>query len=363
LIRRGADSERTAGKLAAIRERPVVTLKIAWRIGDDVVPAPSAHFVLDPVRDKRGRVVRADFTWLAESLPDPIDLGRTLADHLELPDEDAEIALYLTDPSRLVQQRALTRGEIDDADRLLRSRRYFAETPEPMPATSQGSDDLNASVWAPPEDRHPAFQPTAEAGTKAYIDPNSVEFGAPEQLPPMAPPQLRDSSTSTQGGRDQPTAANAVSRPVAPTPPETVAATATGKRTEDTAVAIVIRYGWGLPDVVDVKDVQDANIGWDLEFHLRDGRMIPIEVKGSSGSGPFVLTANELNAARAYPDFMLYHVVDLTTPSRTRMRVFRDLGTRLTGDLMGAAGWAVTGWRQLGPVEIPVSQPEGVSPG
>ena len=83
--------------------------------------------------------------------------------------------------------------------------------------------------------------------------------------------------------------------------------------------------------------------------------MIPVEVKGSSGSGAFVLTANELEAARANPEFMLYHVVDLTSPDRTRMRVYAGLGERLTDNLVSAAGWAVTGWRDLAPLEIPVT--------
>ena len=68
-----------------------------------------------------------------------------------------------------------------------------------------------------------------------------------------------------------------------------------------------------------------------------------------------MLTANELDAARANPDFMLYHVVDLTSPDRTRMRVYEGLGARLTDDLVSAAGWAVTGWRDLAPLEIPVT--------
>ena len=114
------------------------------------------------------------------------------------------------------------------------------------------------------------------------------------------------------------------------------------------------RFGRGLSSVARVVDVQDQNLGWDLEFHMTDGTMIPVEVKGSSGSGPFVLTGNEWNAAREHPEYLLYHVVDLTTPARTRMRVYRGLSDRLTEDLVRAAGWAVTGWRSLEPEEIPV---------
>jgi hypothetical protein len=77
-------------------------------------------------------------------------------------------------------------------------------------------------------------------------------------------------------------------------------------------------------------------------------------VKGSSGGGSFVITANEWEAARAHADYTLYHVVDLTTPDKTRMRVFRGLRDRLTDDRVSAAGWAVTRWQELEPEEIPV---------
>jgi hypothetical protein len=53
--------------------------------------------------------------------------------------------------------------------------------------------------------------------------------------------------------------------------------------------------------------------------------------------------------------YVLYHVVDLTTPAKTRMRVFRNLGTRLKDEVVTAAGWAVTGWRTLEPDEIAVN--------
>jgi hypothetical protein len=86
-----------------------------------------------------------------------------------------------------------------------------------------------------------------------------------------------------------------------------------------------------------------------------DGTRVPVEVKGSSASGPFVITSNELLAAKERPGYVLYHVVDLTTPAKTRMRVFRNLGTRLTDDVVTAAGWAVTGWQVLEPDEIQVN--------
>ena len=111
-----------------------------------------------------------------------------------------------------------------------------------------------------------------------------------------------------------------------------------------------------MPDVASVRDVQLENKGWDLEFILRSGDVVPVEVKGSSGTGAFVITANEWEAARQNPAYVLYHVVNLTSPTSTRIRVFRNLGIHLAPSLVDAAGWAVTGWRDLEPDEIAVGQ-------
>ena len=122
--------------------------------------------------------------------------------------------------------------------------------------------------------------------------------------------------------------------------------------TEQRAIEVIKRLGRGLREVASVRDVQADNKGWDLEFVLRAGGFVPVEVKGSSGSGTFVITANELEAARQNPAYVLYHVVNLTSPANAQIRVFRNLGARLSPTVMEAAGWAITGWRQLEHDEI-----------
>jgi hypothetical protein len=44
------------------------------------------------------------------------------------------------------------------------------------------------------------------------------------------------------------------------------------------------------------------------------------------------------------------------------MRVFRNLKDRLKEEHVSAAGWAVTGWRNLEPEEIPVKPTAAATP-
>jgi hypothetical protein len=352
LLRRRADPEHTAARLARLSERPVAWLRLAWRMAEQRTDVADPRFVLEPRRDAKGRVVGGELIWTARLRPEPVHLAGAIAEHLDLPDDDAEIALFLTEPRRVVDQRGVTSGEIEDADRLLRSRRWFRDSRERTANAPPPPDErLDASRWeAPVEDQHaPESKAVSE---KTYIDPNAVVFGPAERVVAAEP---RTALVKRSAGRPQPgSASRPLARPLAPAGGEEAAAAASGKRTEETAIEIVKRFGNGLPDVVEVVDVQDDDRGWDLEFVMRDGGTIPVEVKGSSGSGPFVLTGNEWNAAREHADYVLYHVVDLTTPARTRMRVFRNLKDRLKEDHVSAAGWAVTGWRNLEPEQIPV---------
>jgi hypothetical protein len=284
-----------------------------------------------------------------------MELARGVAEHIGLPEEDAEIALFLASPRRLVEQRGLTTGELDDADRLLRSRRWFVDSTgsadiDEVVAEDQEDERLDPVHWQPPANAA-ASPPRPTAKEKEYVQPETVTFGPATRLDaPAGEPATAPVQRKTRKGRGE-----RLDRPLAAPSQTEAAATASGRRTEETAIAIVARFGRGLPDVVEVFDVQDDDLGWDLEFLMRDGSRVPVEVKGSSGSGPFVITSNELRAAKERAGYVLYHVVDLTTPAKTRMRVFRNLGTRLTDEVVTAAGWAVTGWRTLEPDEIAVN--------
>jgi hypothetical protein len=358
LLRRGAESERTAARLAALREQAVSSLDLSWRASGTATPVPDARFLLEPIRDAKGRVTGATLYWTADERPGAVDLGRALAEHLELPDDDAEIALFLQQPSVLVAERGLTEGEIRDADQLLRTRRLYREDAPSAPGKlGQGpppaDERLDARSWQEPDASPDPGTTTPPAPVKEYIDPARIFFGA--RLP-LEPPDRRETAPPKgKRGRTEPGApARDLVRLLAPAPKE-VQAAASGRQTEELAIAIVKRFGHHLPAVREVVDVQDEDRGWDLEFRMRDRTVIPVEVKGSSGTGAFVITANELEAARTRPEYVLYHLVGLTT-SEPEMRVFRGLCDRLTEDRVTAAGWAVTKWRELQPEVYPIHQ-------
>jgi hypothetical protein len=355
LLRKGADPERTSSRLAGLSERPVTWMRVSWRVGADIISTPDARFVIVAKADKLGRVTRGELIWDPAEPPDKMELARGVAEHIGLPEEDAEIALFLASPRRLVEQRGITSGELEDADRLLRSRRWFVDSTgtagvDEAVAEEQEDERLDPAHWQPPTNA-PALPARPIAKDKEYVQPETVTFGTATRLeaPAGEPTSAPDRRKPRKGSGQR------LDRPLAAPSQTEAAATASGRRTEETAIAIVARFGRGLPDVVEVFDVQDDDLGWDLEFLMRDGTRVPVEVKGSSGSGPFVITSNELRAAKARSGYVLYHVVDLTTPAKTRMRVFRNLGTRLTDEVVTAAGWAVTGWRALEPDEITVN--------
>src|SRR5439155_22781894 len=94
---------------------------------------------------------------------------------------------------------------------------------------------------------------------------------------------------------------------------------------ERRAVEVVTRFGYEVRGAVEVRDVQSLNKGWDLEFHFADKFWEPVEVKGSLGHAPFIITPNEWSAANRYRNFVLYQVVGIANPSTARIRCFRGL--------------------------------------
>ena len=117
---------------------------------------------------------------------------------------------------------------------------------------------------------------------------------------------------------------------------------------------IVERYGLVVLKAKEVRDVHTLNRGWDLEFYYDDGRWEPIEVKGSSGIGAFMITRNEWRAARDHANYVLFHVTNLGNPSLASMRVYRRLGERLTDAHLTPLSWTVSNWLELEPEEVPI---------
>ena len=102
-----------------------------------------------------------------------------------------------------------------------------------------------------------------------------------------------------------------------------------------------------------MRDVQNQNLGWDLEFVMSDGRLVPVEVKGSRGETAFMITRNERGAAST-TDYLLLWVANLRNPNRAVIRRFRSIGPELTDDHVSALSWVVDDWSSLSHDEVRV---------
>ena len=145
-------------------------------------------------------MIRAELIWTADRRPDSVELGRALAEHLELSDDDSEIALFLSDPGHLVEQRGLTQGELEEradcseAAGTLQKRRR-PQSPGPTGAHAA----LDPLTWQAPTDNEQLPSPTPDRPTKDYVDPSNVGFGTPEPVAPRPPPGLPLGRHGTMG--------------------------------------------------------------------------------------------------------------------------------------------------------------------
>ncbi len=112
------------------------------------------------------------------------------------------------------------------------------------------------------------------------------------------------------------------------------------KEVELTAVEIAREFGRRELEA-EVTDVQRYKLGWDLEFVLPGGRRQLVEVKGSAGQGPIILTRNEIRAARGHDNWVLLYVTNLVRGSEHRIIRFSRLGGEVTDDALEPVAWEV----------------------
>ena len=86
---------------------------------------------------------------------------------------------------------------------------------------------------------------------------------------------------------------------------------------------------------------------------MPDGRLIPVEVKGSRGDSAFMITRNERRAA-ATPEYLLLWVFNLRNPQHLGMRRFPAIGAELNDDYLSALSWVVEDWVHLDYDEVPI---------
>jgi hypothetical protein len=247
----------------------------------------------------------------------------------------------------LLEREGISDQEVAEALELLTRKRLPKDE-----ADDAAPDDSPQITIDPPkaesETPKPAVAPPSTAVTKTAapvqtVAPEKVSFG-PVRVP--EPPAPRSTAAGKRQGQVPTTAV--------PSPEPDEIASSPNPEIELKAMAVAERYGYAIEKAEKVLDVHAENKGWDLEFHLSGGEVIPVEVKGSSGRSPFVITKNEWRAAREHDNFLLIHVVNIADPDRAVLRVFRGLGEKLTEQHLAVTSWVVRDWSALGPEERPI---------
>jgi hypothetical protein len=353
LVRLGAD-DTVASRLALLREQGAASLSVTWLSeSGEILAEEKRPFHLKVARDRAGRVLRATLFRSADLDPDLVAIGRTVASYLDALDHDHTIALYLTTPESLLEREGIAKQEVEEALELLSRKRLAKDETEDVVVDDSHEFieqvKVETDVAGPPA---PVVLPqNAPVGRTEPppqpVAPEEVSFGSPRVPEPPVP------------------RAPYVSKPRNPVPqaavpaqePDEVAASP-NPETELRAMKVAERYGYAVEKAAKVLDVHLENKGWDLEFHYRDGTVIPVEVKGSSGRAPFVITKNEWRAAREHDNFLLIHVLNLADADRAVLRIFRRLGEKLTEQHLAVTSWVVRDWSALVPEERPILTPD-----
>lgn len=359
------DPKEIAGRLAGLVDQTVSRLTVTWSVEGRPEPATTGpDYHLDVVKDAAGRSRLRATLYLREGTPfDPLGVGHALAEYLDTQDQASAIQLFLSDGEALLRHHAIGQDEVEEALELIRSRRWFirdqvAEAPSPRPAeeepAAEGGEEPTSSTAAAPSSAGPASAdaPAPSAGRR-YIDPATVTFG--EERHHAADKSATRKQRGAGGNRKRSTHSYE-------TPParDYSGPLIQNRDVEERAVETFVKYAMERLGATDVIDRQRDNCGWDLDVYLRDGRTLPIEVKGSSGHTPFILSPNELRVARATPGYTVYHVAGIADPPTAVMYRFEDIGTQLPDDdALSVSGWAVVGWQSLEYVAIDVGDLDG----
>lgn len=372
LLLRLGSTPTIASRLAVLREQAAASVVVKWRSGEEgQVITEQRPFHLKVTRDRANRILRATLFRSGDLEPDVVGLGRVIASYLDVLDHEHTIALHLSTRGRLMEQQGVSEQDVREALELLRRKRVPAlkaveatvddssDVPavvEPSDISNEEADDFDDAVVDEVPTENSPFDNRAQDALIAAPEPDTprvsarlanaenLKFGptrvpdAPRNRAPVGPLAERQAS-------QQPAKSESANDDVPTTP---------NRDTENLAMKIAERYGYSALKAIAVIDVHTANKGWDLEFRLPDGVTIPVEVKGSSGSAPFVITRNEWRAARQHANFLLIHVLNLASPERAALRIFRNLGERLNEQHLAVTTWVVKEWSALEPEEVPI---------
>jgi hypothetical protein len=345
------DPRDIAGRLAALADQTVSSLEVRWIVAgqpEPIATAPDFHLQVLREASTRARRVGARLFLREGNAIDTLGIGLAIAEYLDVHEHASSIQLFLSNPDPLLRHHGITDEDVVEEEELLRTRRSFVKDAQGMapstPDTEQGADAEEeepveqATGGSKPE---PSGTSQEEPPARQYVDPATVKFGAERHHSGTG--QFRTGSTEAKRR-----ARKSADSYRSPPEREYSGPLVQNKDVEERAVETVVQYLKTRLRATEVIDRQRDNCGWDLDVYLPDGRTIPVEVKGSSGRTPFILSPNELRVARETPAYTVYHVTGIADPDGARMYRFEDIGAQLGDDsALSVSGWAVVGWQSL----------------
>jgi hypothetical protein len=335
---RGLDAHRAAVRLAVMEQRSVDGLALEIKVRRTSSRIESAAY-LEVRRDKRAAVRDSVLYRDVNKEPNLLSLSEQLAAYLDIPTMSETLALLLGKPADVLSLEGIGDLELADAARMLQSvKRRVPDEPEEEVDDELVEEPESVVELEKREERPPPLprpkpgtrEPSGEPREPPKLLDGKVEIGKPRPGP-RRPPRDRDE------GRPPPAEGGNGKAPGRRWPPD--------DEVEAKAMEIAIQYGTDLR--AGVKDVHEDKLGWDLEFTFPDGQWRPVEVKGTSGDGPFIITRRERSAARQNYDYELVWVANLADPARACVRIFRTFGVKLDEASLDAMSWTVDDWSAI----------------
>jgi hypothetical protein len=338
---RGLDAQRAAVRLEVLAQRAVdgLSLEVSSRGTKRVVRRAS---YLDVRRDARGAVRDGVLYRDENEAPNVLVLAEQVAAYLDLGDISELIALLLTSSGDVLAREGIGEIELSDAASTLRGvRRHVPVEDDAVdvdraaggsePPVATGATSLSPAGGARPRDPADGVETEPAVGPEPDLIGEDVTFGPVKPGGRKRPRKLDvDGDTPTSGVDGKHT------RPRRRAGLDEV---------EALAVSLVMRLCDELG--VEVRDVQRENRGWDLELTYPDGSLRRVEVKGTSGDGPLILTRRERAAALEDPDYELMWVANVTDAVKASLRIFRHLGRHLRTGALEAMSWEVSDWSAM----------------
>jgi Protein NO VEIN, C-terminal len=369
LAKRGVELGSLAYRLGRLRELPcrLLRLRLSSNGQDHDLERP---FYLRPHNDRLGRLSSGILYLDAGAEPDAyaLDLARSLAGYLGDASLEEPIGLFLIAPhGSLLRDRRVSEEDVLEAEEAIRRHRSpegdqdeaSSERQEPPPEEREsgkggphgGEVEVDHTGGG---ETHPSERPAPKSATD---DTAGQTKRTEDTKPEVAEGGQRQSWDGPTHDRDErlvdptkisfgETTAGTLHQSARKTSGSPGGSAGSGdplsdKEVELVAVEVAREYGRRVLGA-EVTDVERYRRGWDLEFLLPDGREELVEVKGSARQGRFILTRNELRAARSHNNWVLLYVTNLIRGLETKILRFADLGAELPDEALDALAWDVT---------------------